>query len=425
MNEELLQLCPWTVRDYMDGLLKEYSERKKEMDILITNMPQKHSLANIIAVELENIYGDESVLKDEIDILKRSTTDYILFTNAILYLERRWNTKTIENLLQQALPKKEYSLIHPLVIDTTEEKVEGECIENIPSITLPNDTNMILTISVTLHKLHSKNIITSIRDTFTAYKIILAYSSHVNFSIEELLALAKYESIDHKNILGSILLGIIVDKAQTVHYSNLLVALFKRSKNLMAPALHLLLDIYNTAPEIWHEIEDIAPHLYICNKYNRDYFYSLLFTLSTKNTLFLYEMLDGEVPNISKFDPCKEARATIPSPVIRSAAQELLNIPNTQTYTTTEPIHPQEGLFVFNKTVQYNEIESIDKFFSFFIALTKHSHTHFNNHLREYLHIFQSLLPTELNRFISMLLTAPNSIVYKELCTHRLFSLLT
>ncbi|KAI5189782.1 hypothetical protein NECID01_0688 [Nematocida sp. AWRm77] len=432
MNEELLNLNESTLQEYTAKVLESSARRETELRVLISNMPQKHSFANYIFIEMEKTLSLEEVQKKEADILKSSSTSYILFTNTLLYLERRWNTKIILDILAQSLPQNQYAAILPLVIDEKEEAVENECQVQPFALSLEEDFSGVKRVSSILEELHYVGAVFSIRDAFTAYKVILAYHIHCAMAMQELFNLIKLEQVNFKDVVGAILLGVIENKSYLTYYAELLIKLCKKQKSISVSMVQLFVTLYNSRFSMWDSVQDVIPHLYLGLKKERDSFSSLLHMLNLKNTVFLFELADGNVPLIAPFDVCREGRASFPSKDIRECMQSLLKIPSSATYAVEEPgpaaITPSTADAAtagsFSPKVSYNEIPDMERVFAFFLAKSKSSFTHLNNYMFEYKKVFQSLSPEEHTKFLQLLLSSSNSLVFKELAVARLHALL-
>ncbi|KAI5171731.1 hypothetical protein NEFER03_1036 [Nematocida sp. LUAm3] len=425
MNEELLQLNESTSNKYMKFFLANYVERKKEIEVLVMNMPQKHTIVNHIVEEIRKHIPDEDMEKQEIEILKSSSSSYFLLTNTILYLERRWNTKTITEILQKSLTPENFRILLPLVVDISEEEVDSECFVSPFALSLPEDFSQIEEISSTLSLLLSYNLIVSIRDTFTAYKIIQAYYTAPQLVVPELFTLVKLEDVNLKDIIGAILLGVLQTKTMPIYYANILTIMCNRNRTIFSSFVNLLVYICNERKELWDNIQNIVPCLYLNLKKEKDSLFSLLYSLKQKNALLLYESLNGDVPKLEVFDECEQAHTSLPSEKIRKEMQDILHIPHTETYSSSTPAKIIDTTLVFKPSMKKEEIlDTLEEFFSFFITSTKPSFTHFNNYLREYKHLFKSLSDSQISYFVSLLLSSQNSLTYKELSVHMLYQVL-
>ncbi|KAI5185554.1 hypothetical protein NEHOM01_0913 [Nematocida homosporus] len=437
MNDELLHLGETSLNKYLARIIPDYTTAKNELEILITNMPQKHSLANYIFNELakEGI-STEEITAHEIEILKNASSDYFLLTNAILYLERRWNTQIVTEIIQSSLSAHQASLLLSLVIDPKEEAVENPCNITPFSLTLPADFTGVEEVHQILMHLSSQDYLNSFRDTFTAYKTIQAYGLNPTLATIELFNLSKHEGIGFKDILAAIILGLARPTPNLLYYCNLFIKMYKKNKTILPSFLHVLITMFNHSDPFWPQIQAIIPHLYLNLPREREVLYPLLTVLSPKQALFLYESFNGRLPQLEIFDPFTTARQTIPSSNIRTLTRSLLNIPEDQTYhlpstttnTTTTPIPPQSSTTTtptFTPQTSLSQIqEHLDAFFHFFLTKTAPSFTHFNNTLLEYKALFKTLTSDQVQQFTTALLSTTNSLTYKELATHRLYSLL-
>ncbi|KAI5188785.1 hypothetical protein NEMIN01_0153 [Nematocida minor] len=426
MNEKILNLHESVLEEYIKEIIPKFEERKHELIIMITNMPQKHSLVNCIAEELEKEYTREKIVELEIEALAYASKDFFLLTNALLYLERRWNTEVVKNLLQRASKTEEqFSVLFSFLTDPNEEDVEGEC-DLSPNITIPEDFTEIQKVYEILHSLRDKNIISSIRDSFTAYKIITAYGPNVVMVTEELNILAQLESVAFNDLLGGVLLGVLYEKSQIPHFSNILVRLLRRNKIYIQSVIQLFITAYNIKDNIWESIQEMIPHLYVRLGIDRKMAFCLLYTLNLKNAIFLFELFNGEVPQIDVFDRCVQGRESIPDEEVRRCVRASLSIPDGETYTAEDPfLDTLPGQFTYKPSTKYAEVEDKMYFYSFFMYRTNPSITHVNNVSLEYKDVIKNLTEEEMDTFVRIVLSARNSLVHKELTVNRLYTMRT
>ncbi|OAG31586.1 hypothetical protein NEDG_00061 [Nematocida displodere] len=439
MNEHLLNLCEATLEEYTTSLIPAYENRKSELEVLITNMPQKHTLANYIGSELAKSLTPEKMLQEEAAILKASASNFFLFSNTLLYLERRWNTQIIKDVLTRSLGPEDSAQFMPLVIDPAEEEVETPVALEPMTLELPGISEL-AAIFASLEQLASLEAVSSARDAFTAYKISLVYITHPKLAIQELHRFMKMENTAIKEIVGGMLLGLSVHPEERMYYTGVLVKLCRKNKNAMQLVLHLFLAAYNTKHALWSVFVNSVPHLYLAfNEVERVGFSPLVYVLDEKNSVLLYELLDGQAPPSAVFIPSISGRGSLPAPRVRHWVRQLLHINDQETYdvsgpapsqappanpttnpttnSTTTPNPPFEG------AGREQMASNLEDFFSFFIEKTKLSFTHFNNTLLEHKDAFQNLSPEDLQRFLLMLLSSPNSLVYKELAVSRVYRL--
>lgn len=425
MNEEVLTLDETTLARYMHGVISNYEAKKKEIETIVLNMPQKHSYVNHIANELEAAISKEKVLEDEIQILKSSCSSYFLLTNAILYLERRWNTNTVKKILQASLSPDRYNTILHLVIDQNDGEVQKDCSIEPIVLSLPEDFSEMERISSALSNLYKKKIIFSIRDAFTAYKTLQAYSSIPSIAADEILNLIAIESINFKEIIGGVVLFLFQQESNSIYCTNLLLKMHSKNKGILSSFVQLLITIYNTKDFMWEKVQSVVPYLYLNLVKERDMLYPLVYTLSFKNAVFLFEIMDGCIHQMEIFDECFKGRHSVPSDPIREAVQELLNIPQDETYSTptllSVPEKPKSFSLFTSKTPVTEILDRFSEFCFFFVDAARPSFTHFNNMLIEYKSFFRALSSTQIDLFVFLLLSSPNSLTYKELSVNLLF----
>jgi len=426
MNDEVLQLREESLNEYTSSLCSNYQSRKKELEIIITNMPQKHSFANHVSIELEKM--NEEILQAEIEILKRSSRNYVLLTNALLYLERRWNTEVVVEIISRSFSQEIREKVISLIIDSEEAPVDKKCAVQPFSLSTSEFPGELEDILRVIQALREPRVVSSARDVFTSYKVLLAYGQHAHLAVEELLALSRLEGFEIKNIVGAIFLGVVLKRKEVLSYSSFLVQYCKKEKSALSYAAHALLQIYNRKLSIWNELQDVVPHLYTGLEKDQGLTCSLLYTLNLKNAVFLYETTNGKVPEMEVFDLCKRGRHSLPHPDIRSAVQSLLTIPAEETYPTDTSVQigtvGSECAANFKPTVEYSKIDKIEAFFQFFFTKASLSFTHFNNTLLEYRHVFNMLKKEEVGMFVHSILSSANSLVFKELAVHRTYQLL-
>lgn len=423
MNEELLHLNESTLQEYTAQLIGRYEERQHELQVLVSNMPQKHSFANYIFSEVEKVKPPSEVQQAEVAILTKSAANYLLFTNTVLYLERRWNTQVILGILSQSLSEEQYRTLLPLVIDEKDGVVDNACAVEPFALELPDDFSEIERLAGTLGQLHQAGVVSSVRDTFTAYKVILVYSIHTNIAIQELLNLIKLEQVNFKDAIGAILLGIIESQENLIYYAELLAKLCRKQKSIGASLVQLFITLFNHKFGRWESIQQVIPHLYLGLEKDRMAFSSLLHTLNLASAVLLFELADGKVPQLKVFERCRAGRASLPAQEVRNQVQALLNIPAEETYLAEAPCPVPEPTQSFPSPVSYQEIGDIQQFFVFFVAKAAPSFTHFNNHLLEYRDVFLHTTPEERAVFVQLILSSRNSLVYKELAVHRVYQL--
>lgn len=425
MNREVLSLHEPELEKYTKELSYGFNERKRELIILITNMPQKHSFVNYICEELVSQHSKESIVAMEIEALQYASKDYFLLTNALIYLERRWSTEIIRTILKDAAQNEEIvGVILSLITDPEEEEVVDENCTVEAKISLPQDTAEIIRVHRILSALRSKNIISSMRDAFTAYKLIVAYGSNVGFILYELNILVELESVSYTDIIGGVLLGIFLDRKELPYLSNILTKLLKRNKLQTELFIQLMITAYNLKDEIWEALEDIVPHFYMRLGVGRKTATALLYTLNLKNAVFLYEVLNGELPQIEIFDRCAQGRESIPDNEVRKCVRELLNIPEEDTYTVAEPLPIDDFIhFTYKPPVKYSEIEDMEYFYRYLTKRTSPSITHSNNLLLEYKDVIENLSEEELDILVRMILSHRNTLTYKEITVNKIYSI--
>lgn len=423
MNEYLLNLNENTVQEYAAQLISTYFAKKKEIEILITNMPQKHALVNYLMIEMEKKYGIEQIQKDEVEILEASSHNYLLLSNALLYLERRWNTALVTQVIKRSLDEKDQDAFMSLAFDPREE-VRNEC--GVAAFTLSPPKNMqeMYQVLPVLEYFRSANVLTSYRDAFTTYKVALAYHTDHKQAPLEITRLVKTENITQKNAIAGILLSAVLHPEEAMYHNVLLSKQIKQGKSTRVFIFQTLISIHNGNPAVWKRLLPLIPHLYMSQvETERTEIMPLLHTLDTKHTVLLFEMLGGRVPNISIFSECFQGISGMPTPRIREVVRERLHIPHFETYLEDEPLILPRTSKYFAPTAQEAIFSALDEFFSFFIYRTAASFSHINNILLDYRAVFAQITDEQLSRFLRALLTSRNTLTYKELSVHRLYSL--
>lgn len=421
MNENILNLQEQSLESYIEEIRVNFEEQKHQLTLMITNMPQKHSMINCIAEELEKTHGKEKIVQLEIDTLQYASKDFLLLTNALLYLERRWNTEIIRKIIEEACDIEQFKLLLSLVTDPTEEDVVDVC-DVKTKIAIPSDTTELRKIYDILAMLHHKEIISSIRDTFTAYKILQAYNPNAMFISGELSALMQLESVSFSDAIGGILLDVIYRKKDLPYLAYIIIKITRRNRIQMQLLIQLCITAYNKKDEVWEGIQEIIPHLYMRMGIDRRRGYCLLHTLTPKNAVFVYEMLDGDVPEIEVFDKCIEGRTIFPDEETRKHVRALLNIPQHETYFADTPYLPQMPEEFSYKPPADSSSWTEDKmyFYCFFINSTHFSITHVNNTLIKYAGAIKNMTQEEIDLFVRVILSVNNSLVHKEITVHKL-----
>ncbi|EIJ87259.1 hypothetical protein NEPAR06_0173 [Nematocida parisii] len=426
MNETILSLHEPVLGEYVEKFLEEFEERRQEIIVLVTNMPQKHSFANHICEELEGKYTKDKIIELEVDMLKYASKDYFLLTNACLYLERRWNTALIKRILKDALNNEEsLAILLSLITESAEEEVCSDFNLDL-QITLPENFEEVRKVHAILSDLRSRNIIQSIRDTFTSYKIISAYSGNVYYTVCELNSLIDLESVVFNDIIGGILLSILHAKKDIPYFSNILIRVMKRSRMHTRSFIQLLLTAYNLKDEIWEKLQDIVPHLYVRLGLDRRMGVCLLYTLNLQNAILLYEILNGQVPKIEVFDRCTQGRESTPDDAVRAAVRDIINISHNETYATPASAqHPMStpGSISKKPPTKYVEIEDKVQFCEFFIKATAPTITHLNNISIEYMDVIKNMTEQEIDLLVGGVLAQHSSLVHKELLVNMIYNL--
>ncbi|EHY65377.1 hypothetical protein NERG_01823 [Nematocida ausubeli] len=426
MNEKILGLQEPVLSEYVENLLPVFEQRKQELIILVTNMPQKHSFANHICEELLQRYTKERIVELEVEMLKYASKDYFLITNACVYLERRWNSALIQKILKEAAGDEErYNILLSLTTEPSEEDVCNDFTVDV-QITLPEGFEKLKEMYLILTDLRARNIIQSVRDAFTAYKIIMAYNGNIYYTLGEINALIDLESVAFGDALGGLLLGILYKKEEITYFSNILIRLLKRNKMHTHSFIQLLLTAYNLKDAIWEKLQDVVPHLYIRLGADRKLGTCLLYTLNLRNAVFLYEIMNGDVPEIEIFDKCVEGKESTPDESVRAAVREVISIPHEETYSTPCGVEVDLSASTDCKPpVRYSEVEDKIQFCAFFIKHTAPTITHLNNISVEYKDVIKNMTEQEIAVLVGCALAQKNSLVHKELLVNKIYRIRT
>ncbi|KAH9386343.1 uncharacterized protein NEMAJ01_1239 [Nematocida major] len=424
MNENTLNLHESMLELYVNGLISGFHQRKKELVILVTNMPEKHSMVNHICEELLAKYTQQEILELELEMLNYASKDYFLLTNALLYLERRWSTETIRHILKAAISDEEhYSMVISLVTDPREEDAPGPCAVEA-NITVPANCTALAHIHGILHNMHKKSIVSSMRDAFTAYKVIVSCGANVPFILSKLDMLESLESVLLSDILGGALVVMLYEPREIPHMANVLHRLLKRNRLQLQSFIQLLITAYNLKDEMWETLQNFVPHFYMRLGIERNFAACLLHTLNLKNTIVLYELLNGEVPALEMFDRCVQARHAMYDNELRQCLRELLAISDEETYTVL-PAPPTEAPLSFAERppTKHSEVADMLYFCHFYAKKSSPSITHMNNTTVEYRDVIGHMSEQERTLLVQTVLSYTNSLVHKELTVNKIYTI--
>lgn len=469
MNEDLLFLAEKTLWDYTERLLEMYrgnvEGHQEVMKILISNMPQKHPLASAMASNLGEEIGKERVLSEEVRALEESLSNYILFSNTCLYLEKRWPAKKMGELYERLFPQPEDRRMHCAVTRPPAKDGEGDEGEalaiqgaqaEIDFSALgglsPDALKVLRSMFGAILDLEKQTAVFSFRDLFTSYKISIIYKNNPKLCSYEMMLLLRLDGqVRLKDVISGILLGLVLHPDLKLYFYGLIIHLCRRDKNVIPSVVQLLLELGlgkgkgAGEAELSKLIVDLVPHLYMSistpkpvdikrseslySELQEDQFSSLLLLLNSRSAALLYELVDGrELPPMEIFEQCALSRsATDPSDEARAHIRSLLNLRHgggaAPPAAETKDERREAGHRAFPESVTYEDLKSsgaLGEFFVSFLRASDPSVAHFLHYLEIHIGVFGSLSGSEIGELVYLISRKKRSTVYKEIAINRL-----
>lgn len=398
MDDTLLYLSFDNIKEYTQHLKELIKANdgtyKKILKILITNMPQKHILLLLVLKEIEPLLGAEELRREEIEILRESLNDYIVFSNVSSYLESRWTSGEV-NQLYFKLMGDNCHMHRKLVRNNDKESVEAELSFEIDKLPMSTVERM-LSVYREIERLSVESKVHSVRDVFLSYRICLLYEKDAFLCSKELLISYKIESIRIEDLLSGVFLGLLTEDLPPFYFYRLVINITRKDRNIIPTIVQILLEIDGSSTGdnvLLNKVRGMIPYLYsniyeprlggvqksIDTPYDDlrdDSFSSLLTILDRENAMVLYNLMDGRnLPRLPVFgDFVREKEG------LSGRGAEVFEV-----------LGRREG-------IEPGSVE-VPVFIEAFVKITGSSPTHFYNYYNEYRSMFKSMSDDQITYF--------------------------